>query len=326
VSNRGDRRRKKAKAKPKPGKRPSSEASFIDEATLLSDDPDESLSAILKTLPKIVGLQPTKIGEGSQMAGDRDAAQDLINLPRLCQHYVHGSIEFIKTLHRILPTKSGRVEIPRYSAYPLIRGVIEHSAQAAWILGGSDRRERFVRLLQAQKSDMIYDRRYLDSTSSPSHLRDDDTAETRSGINQLQREAKASWDRRMAKLVEIADTFGINKSEFDRGISGGYEGIVYQATYEAQRRDGAHTENESHWTGRYAASVWMFISGLTHPSVSRAWANAPGDQPNGTLQAVQTASNPLIVRNSLAVGLRLQADAFVLWKLGCITPDGGKPG
>ena len=70
-------------------------------------------------------------------------------------------------------------------------------------------------------------------------------------------------DRRLAKLVEIADIFGIDRTEFERGIPGGYEGIVYQATYEAQRRDGAHTDNESHWTGRYAASVWMFISGLT---------------------------------------------------------------
>ncbi len=126
----------------------------------------------------------------------------------------------------------------------------------------------------------------------------------------------------MAKLVEIADIFGIDKSEFDRGIPGGYEGIVYEATYEAQRRDGAQTDNESHWTGRYAASVWMFISGLTHPSVSRAWASAPSsNQPDGSLQAVQTASNPLVVRNSLAVGLRLQAHAFVLWKNGCSTPD-----
>jgi hypothetical protein len=323
MSKRGDRRRKKEKSRSNTSKQPSGQKLFIEGPEVFSDDPQESLSAILNRLPQIVGLQPTPIGEGSRMAGDRDAAGDLINLPRLCQHYVHGSIEFLRTLHGILPVRSGHVQIPEYSAYPLIRGVIEHSAQAAWILGGSDRRERFVRLLKAQKSDMIYDRRYLDSTSSTSHLRDDDTAETRSGINQLQREARESWDRRMARLVEIADIFGIDKSEFDRGIPGGYEGIVYQATYEAQRRDGAHSDNESHWTGRYAASVWMFISGLTHPSVSRAWANAPSDHPDGSFEAVQTASNPLVVRNSIAVGLRLQAGAFVLWKLRCTTPENG---
>ena len=322
MSNRGDRRRKKAKSRPKTIKRPSGQASSIEGAEF-SPDPDQSLSAVLKRLPKIIDSSPTEIGDGSQMAEDRDAAGDLINLPSLCQHYVAGSIEFLRTLHRILPTKSGHVEIPLYSAYPLIRGVIEHSAQAAWILGAAERRERFVRLLQAQKSDMNYDRRYLDSTSSTSHLRDDDTAETRSGINELQREARASWDRRLAKLVEIADIFGIDRTEFERGIPGGYEGIVYQATYEAQRRDGAHTDNESHWTGRYAASVWMFISGLTHPSVSRAWANARSDQPDGSLVAVQTAANPVVVRDSLAVGLRLQAHAFVLWKLACTMPDTG---
>jgi hypothetical protein len=213
--------------------------------------------------------------------------------------------------------RSGRVQIPRYSAYPLIRGVIEHSAQAAWILGASDRRERFVRLLQVQKSEMNYDRRYLDSTSSTIHLRDDDTAETRSVANHLQREARAAWDGKMARLLEIARVFGIEKSEFEQGVRGGYEGIVYQAFYEAQRRNGADTDNVSHWTARYAASVWMFISGLTHPSVSRAWANARGDKPDGSLVAVETASNPIVVRDSLLVGLRLQAHAFMLWKLAC---------
>jgi hypothetical protein len=320
MSKRGDRRRNKGKAKPKTSKRPGDRAQFIDIPTELSDDPHKTLIDILGTLPTIVNSSATEISDGSQMAGDRDAAQGLIDLPRLCQHYVAGSIEFLRTLHLILPIKSGRVQIPRYSSYPLIRGVIEHSAQAAWILGGSDRRERFVRLLQVQKSEMIYDRKYLNTTSSPNHLRDDDTAETRSGINRLQMEAKAAWDRRLAKLIEIGDVFGIDKSEFERGIPGGYEGIVYQATYEAQRRDGVHTDNESHWTGRYASSVWMFISGLTHPSVSRAWANANGDQPDGSLVAVETAANPTVVRDSLLVGLRLQAHAFVLWKRACTTP------
>lgn len=323
MSNRGDRRRKKDKAKSKTRNRPSDHARPFGIPTELSDDPHETLIDIFATLPAIIGSKPTEIADGSRMAGDRDAAQDLIDLPRLCQHYVRGSIEFLRALHGILPVRSGRVQIPEYAAYPLIRGVIEHSAQAAWILGGSDRRERFVRLLQAQKSEMNFDRKYLNSTSSATHLRDDDTAETRSGIAKLQAKEKAAWDRRMAKLLEIADIFGIDKSEFNGGIPGGYEGIVYQAFYEAQRRQGSDTESGAHWIGRYAASVWMFISGLTHPSVSRAYAKARGNRPDGSLETVQTASNPIVVRDSLLVGLRLQAHAFVLWKLGCTTPDTG---
>ncbi|SHS91816.1 Uncharacterised protein [Mycobacteroides abscessus subsp. abscessus] len=321
MSKRGDRRRKKEKAKTKTNQRPSGQSPFAKVPTELSGDPHETLIDLLNLLPRIYGSSPTKIGDGSRMADDRDAAGDLVNLPLLCQHYFSGSLEFLATLYSILPVRSGHVQIPRYSAYPLIRGVIEHSAQAAWILGASDRRERFVRLLQTQKSEMNYDRRYLESTSSANHLREDDTPETRSAVNRLQREAKASWDTKMTHLLKIANIFGIEKSEFDQGVRGGYEAIVYQAFYEAQRRNGvANTDNESHWTARYAASVWMFISGLTHPSVSRAWANARSAQPDGSLVAVETASNPIVVRDSLLVGLRLQAHVFMLWKLACTSP------
>lgn len=301
-------------------RRQGSSGDFTTLSTELYDDPHKTLIELRSTFRRIVRSSPTPIGDGSRMAGDRDVAPDLINLPHLCQHYISGSNDFLATLHRILPTKSGQVEIPRYSAYPLIRGMIEHSAQAAWVLGPDDRRERFVRLLQVQKSEMDYDRRYVDATSSSTHLRDDDTPEMRSHANKVQREAKAARDRRMQKLVEIAGVLGIDKSEFERGVPGGYEAIVYQAFRQAHLMDSANTENESHWLGRYAASVWMFISGLAHPSVSRAWAGADGGRPDGSLEAVETASNPIIVRDSLLVALRLQAHAFVLWKLACTLP------
>src|SRR4051812_12245964 len=99
MSNRGDRRRRKARTKT--SKRPSGQASFTDGAAF-SDDPHESLSAILDKLPRIIGSLPTEIAESSQMAGDRDAAGALINLPGLSQHYVHGSIEFLRAVHRTL--------------------------------------------------------------------------------------------------------------------------------------------------------------------------------------------------------------------------------
>jgi hypothetical protein len=321
MPKRDARRRRKLNTKQNKRHREQAQSGdFTKLSTELYEDPHKTLIELRSTFRRIVRSTPTPIGEGSRMAGDQDVAPDLISLPNLCQHYISGSNDFLSTLHRILPSRSGRVEIPRYSAYPLIRGMIEHSAQAVWLLGPADRRERFVRLLQVQKSEMDYDRRYIDSTSSTAHLRADDTPEMRSQAAKVQREAKAVRNRRTEKLAAIGEVLGIGKDEFEHGVQGGYEAIVYHAFSESHLMDSANDENESHWMGRYAASVWMFVSGLAHPSVSRAWANAESGRPDGSLDAVETASNPIIVRDSLLVALRLQAYAFVLWKSACTTP------
>jgi len=278
----------------------------------LADDPSKNLIELLSLFPRIIGSSPTPIKDGSRMHTDRNAAPELISLPNLCQHYISGANDFLATLEQILPVESGEVFVPRYSAYPLLRGVIESSGQAAWVLGPSDQRERFVRLLRIQKAELDYDRRYVAATVSTSAFHKDDTREMRSQLNKLQRGAKESRERQMNRLLDIASMLKINKREFEHGLNpGGYESLIYQTYLEAHLADGNLSENECHWLGRYAASVWLFISGLSHPSVSRAWANADGGRPDGTLVAVETAANPLIVRNTLIVALRLQMRAFV---------------
>jgi hypothetical protein len=80
MSKKGDRRRKKVKSKAKSNGHAGHRASFTKVPTELSDDPHETLIELLNTLPTIYRSSPTKIGEGSRMAGDRDGAGDLINL------------------------------------------------------------------------------------------------------------------------------------------------------------------------------------------------------------------------------------------------------
>jgi hypothetical protein len=62
----------------------------------------------------------------------------------------------------------------------LIRGVIEASGQIVWVLGPEDQRERFLRLLQLQKSELDYDGKYIDTRTE---LHEDDPAEVESKIN-----------------------------------------------------------------------------------------------------------------------------------------------
>jgi hypothetical protein len=64
------------------------------------------------------------------------------------------------------------LEIRRFAAYPLLRSVIESSGQTVWVLGPTERHDRFVRLLQLEKSEMDYDRRYIKIATA---LHDDDT-------------------------------------------------------------------------------------------------------------------------------------------------------
>ena len=41
------------------------------------------------------------------MAADRGATPNLIDLPRLCQHYISGANDFLATLEQILTIESG---------------------------------------------------------------------------------------------------------------------------------------------------------------------------------------------------------------------------
>jgi hypothetical protein len=209
------------------------------------------------------------------------------------------------------------VKIPRYSAYPLIRGVIESSGQAAWVLGPSDRRERFLRLLQLEKSELNYDDRYVRSSTGPLH--EDDTHEMRSQVNDVRRNPERARRARWKRILEAAAILGIEKADFERGVDGGYQSMIYQVYNEAHLADGKESAADCHWLGIYAASVWLFISGLSHPSKSRAWVGSRVE-PDGGYVAVETAANPGITRNALLVALRVQMRAMVLWKKACIRP------
>jgi hypothetical protein len=304
----------------------------VEAADQLSDsppnDPRASLIQLLRTVPTLIGAAPALISEGSRMAEDRDAAQDLLNLPMLCHNYLAGSADFLKGLYRVMRPRPNTLEIPRFAAYPLIRGVIESSGQTVWVLGPAERRDRFLRPLQLEKSEVDYDNRYIRAATV---LHDDDTHKTRSQINGIWRKAEQARRARWKRLRDAAAALGIDQSEFERGVDGGYESIISQAMAENHERDreGQATGTDSHWLGRFSASVWAFISGMSHPSMSRAWAGSlrePGENGVDGYMRVKTSANPVIIRDALLLALRLHMRALRLWKEASDPPPGGDGG
>jgi hypothetical protein len=278
-------------------------------------DPRESLIQLLRTVPAMIGSAPAPISEGSRMAEDRDAAPDLLNLPMLCHNYLAGSADFLKGLYRVMRPRPNTLEIPRFAAYPLIRSVIESSGQTVWILGPSDQRERFRRLLQLEKSEMDYDRRYIRTATVP---HDDDTHKIRSQINRVREKDENARRARWKRLLDAATVLGIDQREFEHGLSGGYESLISDAMGKEHERDreGQAIGTDSHWLGRFSVSVWVFISGMSHPSMSRSWAGSlhePGEIGADGYTRVKSSANPVIIRDALLVALRLHMRALALW-------------
>ncbi|MBY0388964.1 MAG: hypothetical protein K2X56_12870 [Mycobacterium pseudokansasii] len=278
-------------------------------------DPHASLIQLLRTVPAMIGAAPALIDEGSRMDQDRKAAPDLLNLPMMCHNYLAGSADFLKGLYRVMRPRPNAMEIPRFAAYPLIRGVIESGGQTVWVLSPGDQHERFRRLLQIEKSEMDHDRGYIRTATV---LHDDDTHEIRSRINEIREKDEYARRARWKRLLDAAAVLGIAQSEFEHGLSGGYTAMIGQVMAEEHERDrnGQVQGTDSHWLGRYSAGVWYFISGMSHPSMSRGWAGSlhePGEIGPDGYHRVKTSANPVIIRDALLLALRLHMRAIRLW-------------
>jgi hypothetical protein len=279
-----------------------------------TDDPHESLFRLLGTVPAVIGAAPTPIQIGSRMAVDRDAARGLINLPMMCSNHLAGSVNFLEGLYRIMRPLPKVLEVPRAATYPLIRGVIESSAQTVWLLGPSERRERLRRLLQLEKAGMDHDGRYFKVATAPHY---GDTPKQRSDIAKILGNAARERGVRWKRLRDAGAVLGIDQSEFEHGVPGGWDSVISQAIAQGYQRDkGQDPGNDSHWHGRYSASIWFFIGGMSHPSMSRAWAGSlyeHGEVEEDGLMAVEWWANPVIICDALSLALRLHMRALRLW-------------
>ena len=290
-----------------------SEVWIQDLGQLSDDDPRTAILDLLTdAIPKLFGALPIPIANGSRMAGDKTAAPDLLDLPQLCEHYLGCSEDHLLAIRLLMQPEPNTLQLPRFALYPLIRAVMESSGQVVWVLGAEDRDERFRRMLRLQKFELDSDRRYVDALTRP---RDDDTREFRSFAAAEQSQFADKRQKRWRRLLDAGAAVGLDQAEFEHGLSIGYEGMIREVADEQKLDRDFH--------GRQCASIWTFISGLGHPSVSRAWAgsiNEPGEVgPDGTM-FVRSEANPAIVRDALGLATFLHVRAILLWKAACAAP------
>jgi len=272
--------------------------------------PREALIQLLEMIPTVLNAKLIPISDGSRMAEDRAAMPtDLFDLPSMCEHYIGSSEDFLTGILQLMHPRPNTLQLPRFSLYPLIRGVIESSGQTVWVLGPDDQRDRFRRLLQIQKDELDYDVKYTDVLTE---LRAGDKRGFRSLSTKLREESELKRRKRWKRLLDAAAVLTIEQREFEHGVRGGYTAIIREAC------DEQNLDRDFH--GRECASIWMYISGLTHPSMWRAWGGSirePGEvEPDGKMH-VWSEADPVVVRDALRVAVGLTARAFILWKDAC---------
>jgi hypothetical protein len=191
-----------------------------------SEDPYARLLQLAEQIPNVLTALPP-ISEGSRMAADKAATQDLmVVLPMLCAHYLGGSEDFLAALHHLMVLGPDTWQIPRFALYPLIRGVIESSCQTVWVLGPDDRRERFRRLLQLQKDELDYDGKYINARTQPL---DGDSREIRSVTDKVRRDTELKRRTRLQWLRDAAAAVDITEDEYMGGLQGGYVTMIRDA-------------------------------------------------------------------------------------------------
>jgi hypothetical protein len=280
---------------------------------LPENDPRRELLELLDMSRQIMDAWPIPIGDASRMAADRTATPDLLDLPGLCEHYIGGSEGFIGGLHQLMLPRPNTVQIPRFSLFPLIRGVMESGGQTVWVLGPDDQQERFRRLLQLQKSELDYDMKYVDVLT---RLRDDDGHNFRSLSARLREDAEHKRRKRWRTLLDAAAMLQIGQAEFEHGVRGGYESIIREAAEE-------HNLDRD-FRGRQCSSMWMYISGMSHPSMWRAWAGSthqPGEVGPDGYMPVWSQADATLIRDALRVALTMHARAVRLWDEASAAPS-----
>jgi hypothetical protein len=267
---------------------------------------------ILEGIPTFfVGRELRDASPGSRMAADIVATRSLrLTLAIACAHYLDSSAELLGSLHQLMLPRPKDLRLHRFSLYPLLRGVMEASGQAAWVLGPAKQRVRVLRLLQVLKNELDYDGKTVDVQNRPL---DDDPADMRSFVQRQRRDAAPRRHMRWQWSLETAASLGINQSEFEHGVPGGYEALL--------REVGAEHGIDGKWRGRSCAGGWMFVSGLAHPSFSRSFGSAiiEAEEIDGEF-VYWSRPDPKFIFRTLKAAINLHMAALKLWETNCAAP------
>jgi hypothetical protein len=252
----------------------------------VSDDDDarRKLIELLDLLLKTMQAWPVPVQDGSRLGGDRAATcGSLLDLQTMCEHYLGGSDDFLGGLYQLMrPRPDVMLQLPRFALYPLIRAVMESSGQAVWVLGPTERRKRFLRLLQVQMDELKHDRKYIEAHTCP---RDDDPPAVQAFIDRMRQREGPKLDARRDGLLAAAADLGISQAEIKKGIPGGYAALIREAIDEQdicrRRRTGRHHPSlvrgePAH--GLRRASLCACIAPAGHPPVDTGQRRTAADR------------------------------------------------
>lgn len=221
---------------------------------------------------------------GSELLAD-DEATAPFHTSHLVHYALNVSSDALRTALVVLADGQD-IRVPIIGLYPLLRTVIEGSALATWLVAPDERLVRVKRTLEARLSDLSHDDRAVVVASTPELT--DDAAE-RSAKQKMRRENSTRVRSEKRRLLDHAARLGVEVDE--RGMPG----------------FGPILETIAPVIGMSVGEVrgaWHFVSGLTHPSLSRAISMASVEVKENNEGGILTAT---MSADLATVGLALDA-------------------
>lgn len=242
----------------------------------------------------------------SQLGVD-DAATKPTELSHMVTYCQNVAIDNLRSLDLLLRARPPGIFLPQYGAFPLIRAVIESSAEAVWLLHPEDSAERIMRTLRARRSEANHEHQLsllmnrADDADLPTTRRAKATARQHAGLRAMR------WRHTTA---ELAQTAGLTTNPADDAMPG-YGPLIEDASTALQI------------PGAYACSLWQMVSGLTHPSSMRGLAFSRVEELPGSsadLRVTRMSADPRIVHAALSLGAAFYQKAEDLLVMRALTP------
>ncbi|WP_153001318.1 hypothetical protein [Microbacterium testaceum] len=243
----------------------------------------------------------------SQLSAD-DRATAWLQLSHGVRSYMNLAADMARALSRILLVQ-GALQVPMHAHFPLLRSLIEASAQTLWVLQPDQHSERVQRSLRARLTEQKWDadlyKEVLRSAELYGASTDDELSAGTAQIEDRDTELRA-------KVRALSDAAGLDWGTTSSGLP---------ATATILRRVGGIEDVP----GEFATSIWRLISGLTHPSASRtthySHLEILRESREGVVSARLTASMEWTL-HALVVALGLFASAVSIYRIRRTKPHG----
>ena len=245
----------------------------------------------------------------SQMAFDNAATNptELGHLVTYCQNMAIDNLRSLRLL--LIPSDNQGVFLPQSAMYPLIRTVIESSAQALWLLEAEESRERITRTLRARRSEIKYEYELVMMMNGEDSGDSLEVRKSKARAHQLVARNKKLWHD---DLKKIAGRNSIKPEEFEMGMPG-YGSIIQEAA------------RTTPMLPELARATWQHVSGFTHPSSTRGIGFSRVEELVGStaeLRKTRMTADPRTVNAGLTTGLMFYGSAENLLGTRLITPSG----